>query len=252
MTERGAAGFNSWVPSTVSGDETTEPRNQMATPYLPASDANFSIWLGNFSTKLTAAPALYGLIAGDATAVAGVTTTFNAAYLAATTPATRTPVTVAAKDAARSAAEAMVRPYASRISVNPAVTDPNKIAIGVTVRNTTPTPIPPPTTAPTLDLASAISGVQTLNFKEPGAVGKSKPYGVIGVQLFASVGTVFATDPDQATYIGVVTKSPSVQTFAPADIGKKVTWFARWVTRSGPGGQAQTGPWSDPLNLIIM
>jgi hypothetical protein len=224
----------------------------MANPYLPASDANFNDWLLNFNTKLTASPTTYGLIAGDATAVAGVTTTWSAAYLAATSPATRTPVTIAAKDAARSAAEAMVRPYASRISVNPAVTSPNKIAIGVTVRSTTPTPIPQPTTAPTLDLKGAISGVQTLNFKAPGAVGKAKPYGVVGVQLFASVGTVFATDPDQAVYIGVATKSPSVQTFAPADIGKKVTWFARWVTRSGPGGIAQTGPWSDALNLIIM
>jgi hypothetical protein len=224
----------------------------MANPYLPASDANFNDWLLNFSTKLTASPATYGLIAGDATAVAGVTTTWSAAYLAATSPATRTPVTIAAKDAARSAAEAMVRPYASRISVNPAVTNPNKIAIGVTVRSTTPTPIPPPITAPTLDLKSAISGVQTLNFKQPGAVGKAKPYGVVGVQLFASIGTVFATDPDQAVYIGVATKSPSTQTFAPTDIGKKVTWFARWVTRSGPGGIAQPGPWSDALNLIIM
>lgn len=224
----------------------------MANPYLPASDANFNVWLLNFSTKLTASPTLYGLVAGDATAVAGVTTTWSAAYAAATTPATRTPVTIAAKDVARTAAEALVRPYASRISVNSAVLDANKVAIGVTVRSTTPTPVPPPTTAPTLDLKGAISGVQTLNFKQPGAVGKAKPYGVVGVQLFASIGTVFATDPDQAAYVGVATKSPSVQTFAPADIGKKVTWFARWVTRSGPGGQSQVGPWSDPLNLVVM
>lgn len=224
----------------------------MANPYLPAADASFDVWLLNFSLKLTAAPADFGLLAADATAVAGVTTTWSAAYLEAVTPATRTPVAIAAKDTARASAEAMVRPYASRISVNPAVTDANKILIGVTVRNTVPTPIPPPTTAPSLTLNSAISGVQTLAFAQPAALGKAKPYGVIGVQLFASIGTVPATDPDQAIFVSQVTKSPTVQTFAPSEIGKKVTWFARWVTRSGPGGIAQVGPWSDPLNLTVM
>lgn len=224
----------------------------MPAPYIPAADAAFDVWLANFSTLLTASPTTYGLLAADATAVAGVTTTWSAAYLLASNPATRTPVTVADKDVARAAAEAMVRPYASRISVNPAVTDADKVAIGVTVRSTTPTPIPPPVTAPQITLNKAITGQQTLSFSEPGAVGKAKPYGVVGVQLFASVGTTFATDPAQCSYVAQVTKSPTVQSFDAADAGKKVTWFARWVTKSGPGGQAQVGPWSDALNLVVM
>ncbi len=224
----------------------------MASPYIPASDANFDIWSANFSTKLTAAPTTYGLIAGDAVAVAAVVLTWHNAYLAATTPATRTPVTIAAKDNARAAAEALIRPYATRVSTNPAVTDANKVALGVTVRTTVPTPIPPPTTVPNLSLLAAITGQQTLEYKESGTSNKAKPYGSIGVQLFRAIGTVFATDPDQAVFVCVATKSPSVQGFNSGDSGKKVTWFARFTTASGPGGVAQVGPWSDPLNLVIM
>ena len=220
--------------------------------YIPAKDALFATWLENFSTLLTAAPATYGLTAPDATAVDAVNTAFQAAYALAIDPPTRTSVTVADKDAARASAEAVVRPFAVTISRNAAVTDGNKTAIGVTVPSVTPTPIPPPANAPSLALVSAISLVQTLSYKVAGQTGKAKPFGSIGVEIFRSVGTVAATDPAQCAYIGTYTKSPFKQTYSSGDQGKIVTLFARYVTRSGPDGVAQPGPWSDALNLIVM
>lgn len=220
--------------------------------YIPAPDADFDNWLANFSTVLTANPTDFGLDAADATAVAGVTTTWSAAYALAIDPGTRTTPIIAAKDVARAAAEAVVRPYAVQISRNAAVTDLNKSTIGVTIPSLVRTPIPPPVEQPTIALKSAITGVQTLTYKVAGQVGKSKPFGSIGVQLFRSVGTVAATDPAQAAYQGTYTKSPLRQQFTAPDAGKVVTYFARFVTKSGPEGTAQVGPWSDPLNLIVM
>ncbi len=221
-------------------------------PYIPPKDALFATWLANYSALLTADPGLYGLTAGDAVSVDGVNTTFQAAYTAAVDPATRTPVTVAAKDVARASAEAVARPYAVLVSRNAAVTDANKTALGVTVPSLVPSPVPPPVDAPALSLISAITGVQTLAYKVPGQTGKSKPFGAVAVQVFRSVGTVAATDPAQATFIGSYTKSPLRQTFVTEDSGKVVTYFARYVTRSGPDGQGQPGPWSDALTLIVM
>jgi hypothetical protein len=224
----------------------------MAAPYIPAKDADFDAWIQNFNTLLTANPTNYGLVAADATAVDAVTDPWVTAYPIAINPATRTSGTIATKDAARATAEATIRPYAIRIRNNPAVSDALKLGIGVTVPNVPPTPIPAPTVAPELGLLAAISLQQTLTFKAVGAAGKAKPFGAVGVQIFRNVGTTEATDPEQCTYVGQYTKSPFRQTFLAGDQGKKATYFARFVTRSGPEGVAQVGPWSDRLVLIVM
>lgn len=224
----------------------------MANPYIPPKDADFDAWLVNFSTLLTANPTNYGLVAGDATAVAAVTSAWTTAYPIATNPATRTSATIATKDAARASAEATVRPYAIRIRNNASVSDALKIGIGVTIPNTPPTPIPAPVVAPVVSLLSAISLEQTLEYKASGSTGKAKPFGAIGVEVWRSVGTVPAVDPLQTSYVGTVTKSPFRQSFLAGDQGKIVTYFARFVTRSGPGGAAQVGPWSDPLSVVVM
>lgn len=221
--------------------------------YIPAPDNAFDAWLVNFSTLLTAAPTDYGLVAGDATAVAGVTTTWSAAYALVVNPATKTAPAVADKDAARASAEALVRPYAVSISQNPGVSDMDKASIGVTVRKVVPTPIPPPTTTPALALVSAAPLNHTLSYKDTSTpTSKSKPFGAIGIQVFRAIGTVPAVDPAQATYYNQWTKSPNNSSFGSGDVGKVCTYFARWVTRGGPGGAVQTGPFSAPLALVVM
>lgn len=234
--------------------ESGRKKNKTTTmqPYIPTTDAAFAAWLLNFSTLLTAAPATYGLTAPDAVVVAAANSDFQPKYLAATNPTTRTAGTVAAKDASRASGEAIVRPYAIRISVNAAVTAQAKINIGVTVRGAVPTPVPPPTTAPSLSIQSAISGAITLKYSEPGTAGKAKPAGVVGMEIFRSLGTTFATDPSQASYVATATKSPVVIPNEPADAGKKATYYARWTTRSGPGGIAQVGPWTPPLQTYAL
>jgi len=221
-------------------------------PYIPPKDSLFADWILNFSNLLAAAPTDYGLIAADATLVDGVADTFRTAYALAIDPPTRTAPTVAAKDVARASAEAVVRPFAVQISRNSAVTDANKLGIGVTVPALVPTPIPAPTSAPTLAIISAIPLNMVLGYAVPAAVGKSKPFGSTGMEVFRAIGVVAATDPLQALYNGTVTKSPFRQAFTSADQGKIVTYFTRFTTRSGPGGVAQSGPWSAPLSLSIM
>jgi hypothetical protein len=221
-------------------------------PYIPPSDSLFSAWAINFDALLTASPATYGLLAGDAVAVAAVVASWVAAYPLAIDPGTRTPATVAAKDNARAGAELVIRPYAVNISLSLAVTPLDKTAIGVTVRSLVPTPIPPPATAPEIGIQSAIPLQQTLTYKEPGASGKSKPFGVVGVEVFRAIGVTPAVDPAQAVYSGVVTKSPFRQAFVQDDQGKFVVYWLRWVTRSGPDGTTQAGPWSAPLQLNVM
>lgn len=224
-----------------------------AAPYIPAKDADFEAWLLNFTTLLTAAPATYGLTAPDAVVCAAQYTAWNPAYIAATDPGTRTPVTVAAKDAARVTAESVVRPFAQRISRNGAVLPGDKVAIGVNLPNTTPVPIPPPLTFPQLSIRAGEPLIHILQWQDSGlGTGKQKPFGAIGCELYRAVGVAPAVDPTAATYYGTFTKSPLRSEFDASQVGKVCTYFGRWVTRSGPGGKAQYGPWSAPLVANVM
>jgi hypothetical protein len=221
--------------------------------YIPSRDADFDAWLLNFTTLLTAAPTTYGLTAPDAVVCAAAFSAWHPAYVLATDPATRTSPTVAQKDAERASAEATVRPYAIQISRNNAVTPENKVAIGVNLPPAAPVPIPPPTTFPQLSFRSGEPLAHVLQYQDSGlGTGKKKPYGAIGCQIFRVIGTVAAVDPAQAEFYDQPTKSPFRSTFTSGDVGKVCTYFARWITRSGPGGSAQFGPWSAPLALPVM
>lgn len=237
---------------TAATADTTN-RTKMNPPYIPANDAGFNNWVVNFDTLLTAAPTTYGLVAGDATAVAAVVAPWVAAYALATNPSTRTPVTIADKDAARLAAENLIRPLAVSISLNGGVANMDKTAIGVTVRITTPTPVPPPTTQPALSLESAVHNVHFLRYYDTTTPDtKAKPPGVTGLQIFRSIGTTPASDPTTATYVDTWTKSPNTVGYDGTNVGKIATYFGRWVTRSGTGGQSAVGPWSAPLAVAIV
>lgn len=220
----------------------------MATPYIPPRDADLLAWAVNFSTLLTASPATYGLVAADATAVAAAEASFAAAYAVAVSPSTRTPTSVAAKDAARVNMLATVRPYAQRISKNAGVSTSNKIALGVNPGTNTPTPIVAPTSNPVLTIAAALSLQHVVRYRDvlvaPSV--KAKPAGVIAIQLYAVASATVVTDPTVIPFIQINTKSPLLISWPSLDVGKQAYYTARWVTRTG-----LVGPWAPITNFTI-
>lgn len=221
--------------------------------YIPASDSSFQEWLLNFNSRLTATPAIYGLIAADAVIVAASYAVWNAAYLVAITPGTRTSAAIAAKDAARASAEAVVRPYAQRIRSNPAVSNAARVLIGVTVAVFPPTPIPAPLTNPVLALVRATPLTHVLAYADADTpTTKAKPYGVKQCTILVVIGLAPAVDPTAARYVGGYTKSPLQITHDSSDRGKIATYFARWENGSGPGGVSAVGPWGTPVSFVVM
>ena len=220
--------------------------------YIPAKDTDFSLWLLNFSAVASDTPAVYGLTSAEQSAVSAAASHFQTRLAIATDPYTRTSVAVAEKDVARANAEAIVRPIAARISVSATITDPQKVAIGVTVRAQSAGPIPPPTDSPALALYSLATGTGKFGYSVAGSIGKSKPYGVVGVEIWQHVSSSgHTTNPSDAVYVGSFTKTPFRLNFPGTDAGKSLSLFARFTTRSGPGGAVQRGPWSEPLQTIV-
>lgn len=225
----------------------------MQTPYIPADDAGLDAWSANFSGLITAVPTTYGLVSGDAVAIAAVVDPWHLAYLDATNPSTRTSVSIAAKDAARTAMLPVVRGYAQQISRNPSVDNGDKTAVGVNLPNAARPRIPAPTTQPTLALVSATHNQHTLSYKDQSTpTTKAKPVGSIGIDLRQGIGTAPIADVNLCSPLGTITKSPTNVSTDSGDVGKLATYFGRFVTRSGPGGVAQAGPWSAALTVAIV
>lgn len=212
----------------------------MPTSYIPSKDTDFNSWIINFSTRLSASPGTFGLTAGDAASVAGVTGTWAAAYTAAINPSTRTPVTIAAKDDAKTAALAVVRVLAVQISLNPGVLSDDKIDIGVNPRTSIPTPIPAPNTSPVLSIIAAQTGTAIVRYKDEAAPEKikAKPYGVTQLMFGYQVSTTPITDPDEIALVTPMTKAPTLFAFDAGDKGKTCYCTARWMTRRGLLGPA--------------
>lgn len=216
-------------------------------PYIPSTDAGFDSWLTNFETQTDTEFATYGLTAPEAALITAAQAAYNAAFVLANDPGTRTSVTVAAKDVAKASALATVRPLAIKVKLNPAVTDGQRALLGLTIDTVPATPIPTPTTFPTIDVLMATPGQHKLQYRDSATpTSKAKPYGAMQLELWNVIGTVEAVTPANAVYRGAFTKSPLVVDHLEADAGKIATYFGRWVTTTG-----KVGPWSNGVSLTI-
>lgn len=219
----------------------------MATDYIPKRDADFQVWLDNNSAMITANSTLYGLTSGDASAYATLTSTFDAALAAATNGSTRGPSTVNAKDVARVNAEGRARQLATIVQANPSVTDEQKIDLGYTVRKTSRTPIPAPTSTPLISYIATTYLQHTLRFADQNTPdSKSRPFGAAAMQLSVWVTSMGTTPTVPPVQVLLITRNPFAVSFAPGDLGKLAFYSGRWVTSKG-----LMGPPSEPISKVI-
>lgn len=217
-------------------------------PYIPAKDSALANWAANFSSLITASPATYGLTTGDATAIAGVETTWATAYALVTSPTTKTAATVAGKNVARTNLLATLRPYAQTVALNAGVSSGNKIALGLNPRTSTPIPITTPTTYPALTIVQALPLQHVIRYRDQLASPsvKSKPYGVTQIQIYGETSLQPITDPTLLNFLAVNTKSPFAQSWPSGAAGMKAYYAARWQTRKG-----LVGPWSPIVSFTV-
>ncbi|MEK6702935.1 MAG: hypothetical protein AABZ53_11770 [Planctomycetota bacterium] len=215
--------------------------------YIPARDADLDAWLANFKTLIAATPTNYGLVAADGTAITTAYTNWHNAFLAATNPTTRTEATVSTKNTQKALTLTLVRGYAATIRVNAAVSDALKIGLGLHVKDTQPSPVPPPVTKPVLAIAHMDQGFQDIRATDEATPNsRARAAGSAGMLLYRAVGTAAVNDPSQAVFQAFLGKPQARSTFNNADNGKTVTYFARWTNAKG-----EVGPWSQGLSVSI-
>lgn len=232
-------------------------------PYIPARDSTLDSWADNFATLITASPATYGLDATAALAIQNAFDTWHAAYLLGgstgsppvpVNPSTFTSVTVAAKNAEKTAMTILHRSYAAQIRINPGVASSDKIALGLNLPNNSPTPIGAPTTFPLLSIVSAGPGTQEIRYADSTTPSlRKKPAGTIGLQLFRGVAVDPIVDVKLCSFLDTLTVQPYQSVFLVGDDGKTATYFGRWVNRGRQAGGSASlvGPWSAGVSQTV-
>lgn len=209
----------------------------MAQSFLPDSDAALLAWSLNFKTLIVATPTVYGLTAPLATAY-GVLHDAFATALAAADPAIRTRASVATKNTARTALKNNARLLANLVSGTASVTNAQKLALGLTVR-AEPSPIPPPATAPSLDVLSVSGWTVKIRLHDAASSSaRGKPAGVDGAAVFSYVGATPPADLSGWKFEGNTGRTTLDVAFDTALApGTRVWLSAFWFN-----GRKQNGP----------
>jgi hypothetical protein len=219
----------------------------MANGYIPRKDSLAITWMKTFAAGISASPSVFQLSPSDAAAIQRAVDEFAGALAVASDPATKTKVTVAIKDQARISAEQICQQYYSLIKPNAGVSDASKIAIGVRPINRGRTPIAAPATSPAVAVIAATPWQHTLRFHDSLAADtRGKPFGATFLELRVAVDDEPVRDVEQARPAGLFTKNPVTMAFRHDEVGKRATYWGRWVSRRG-----ETGPWSLPVGMTV-
>lgn len=216
------------------------------TDYLPSREADLLQWSVNFNARINASPMNYGLSVAQAAAYTTLHDAFAAAYTAANEPITRTAATIATKNSAKEAlirGAGGIRELAGIVQAFPGTTDTERIELGLTVRDTEPTPVPPPATAPTLSVISTLARVVKVRLRDAeNPDRRGKPTGVSGAALFTFVGETPPSDPLQWSFLFNTSRTVfDVQFPSTVAGGSKVWLTAFWFNprkESGPASAA--------------
>jgi hypothetical protein len=223
----------------------------MVHDYIPAKDADFDTWFGFLyryvNTKCGGTPPVWTHIPQDAVlALRNQYAAWAEAYAAVIGPHTK--VDTEAKNDAKKASKALIRPFVNQYLRFPPVTDEDRTAMGIPNRDTHPTPVKPPETGPVYAVAQTGPRMLEVIYRN-GNLGKkgSKPPGVQGARIFYGV---FDSPPAAQEDLPAsvwATRCPHVIQFRETDRGRRAYFALKWEIRKENG----ESPWSEIQSEII-
>jgi hypothetical protein len=144
--------------------------------------------------------------------------------------------------AAMNTYEAVLRRLAQRLQESGSVDDTELAAMGLTVRDTTPSPIADPTSRPvgSADTSQRLRiGLTWTDEATP--TSRAKPFGVVGCNVFLKLDGPPPGDLSECEFIGFSTRTPFVEEFEAGDANKTAHFILQWVgTRGGVGPISET------------
>ena len=216
--------------------------------YIPSADGSFDAWQANFVTYASANAAALGLDpAVDIPPLAAAQGVWTTDYGANTAAQAAAQAARQAKVAARESFEGVIRPLVGVLQASADVDDGERAALGITVPDTKPTPVGPPTSRPVAVVDTSQRLQHTIEFVDETTLSsKAKPAGVRGAQVWVKIGDPPPVDPNELTFLATDTRTPYVANFDGADGNKVAHYMLRWESTRG-----ETGPWSETASATI-
>jgi hypothetical protein len=222
----------------------------MPTRYIPRPDADFSAFAAHFAVAFKGWWVALGRSPAALTPLNDALAAWNAAFAAHNSAQALAHGARQNKDAARRALEAQVRPLVNLAQPDPAMTNADRAAIGITVRHAPPALSPAPTTRPTALVQCGQRLRHTLRITDASTpTRRARPHGTIGAEVYAALVDPHEPppkDPKALRYLALVTGGEAVTDFAPMEAGKTAVYMLRWLSSKG-----RAGPWSEPVTATV-
>jgi hypothetical protein len=213
--------------------------------YLPKKDSELVTWTENFVMVLNQHGQAWGIPAEEVRVIQVALDTFKSLHTITKSPE-KTSVIVAQKNEARTVLTSLIRGMVDFRLKNPIITNDQLIALGLHVKDKTPTTIPPPSTRPYHIIKVVDSRRIEVDFQDEKTTSKAKPYGCLGAVVYYAVLATPPTKPESLTRTVLATRTPHKLEFTEEERGKTVYIALRWQNEKG-----QLGPWSEILSAII-
>jgi hypothetical protein len=219
---------------------------------IPTSDETLANWSTNANTRLVAdGVTVYLLTAGQ---VSGYTplhdsfiSSFNA-YKAARDAGTRSQSLTAQKDDDKRSLLVYARTIYGAVQINPAVSDADKILLGIHVKDVEPSPSTLPATPPTLAIASVVGRNINVTLRDPANPDRrALPDGATGAIVMTHLGETAPSDPLNYSLQGAAGRT-NVTIVLPNDVtpGTKIWLSALWL-----GKRKQMGTACTPISTYV-
>lgn len=226
--------------------------------YIPRPDGDFSAWANHYYLSVKKWWDVQGLEAAGLAPLEEALAQWNSAYPAHIALHAEAEGARQSKDAARAELEGRIRPITSFVQGFPATTDAQRAEIGITVRDTSRTPAPVPTTRPLVSITAGLRLMHELRLvDEATPTRRGKPPGAMGAEVWVRLvdppaaarpapmtgtggGHDAAGDPAMFSFLTLTTRASLRTDFRAADGGRTALYMLRWVNTRG-----QKGPWSD-------
>jgi hypothetical protein len=218
---------------------------------LSKKDAALAAQARNFAAVLAADPGVYATtapVAAEVTVAVNAYVDSVAALVEARANGVRSEQMTAARNANRRAMLNVMRPIYGAVQASVAISDADKLALGVHVKATRRTREPVPSVAPLLSVTRVDGSVVSLRVRDPEQPDrKGRPPRTEGISIFTHVGAAPPDDPS-AMRFEMNTGRVSVDVPFPASVPTGATV---WFVASFFNSRKESGPTCTPVRATI-
>jgi hypothetical protein len=215
--------------------------------YLPHSFVLLLNWLTNFLSYLLANYSRFGISSSKITPLQTKANEFQASQTKAEHPNAGKADRLNRKEKAEAVSKAVRSFVNANLRFNEAVTDEDRVNMGLTVPDTIPTPSRDPNTIPVvIKTDSSVIMRIKLQYKDSGSEARGLPDDVHGAEIRSAILEEPPKSTDELIHSDFSTRSSYTFVFDEQQRGKTVWFRLRWENMRG-----HKGPWSELYSAIV-